>query len=297
MAGLAILLAGMTDMELAELTRTIPEPADYYRGIGPALAGAPRNVLVFKRDRPFKGLAHHHRHVLITCLEGPGTVIVDGLVPPVGPGQGFLVFPYQGHDYGRFAAEPVVWLFVTFELDEQPALAALRSVSWELDARSRALLGEVAAGYLAALAGDGDAADALGFRLGELLARLVRRAGEFARRAGPAAESSGRAAVIREAVRYVHENIARPVSAGELAARLALSTSRLRAVFREEIGAPLGEFVARARMNRACALLGRSELTVSEVAAACGFESIYSFSRAFRRRKAMAPTEFRRRAR
>jgi AraC-like DNA-binding protein len=294
---MAILLAGMTDMELSELARTIPEPADYHRGVSPVVAGAPTNVLVFKRDRPFGGLAHHHRHVLITCLEGPGSVIVEGQVHPVGPGQGFLVFPYQGHDYGRFAAEPVVWLFVTFEFAEQPALVPLRNVAWELDARSRELLGGVASGYRAALGGDGDAADALGFRLGELLARLARRAGDSVRRSGPVAEPSGRGAVIREAVRFVHENLARPVSAEELAARLALSPSRLRAVFREEIGAPLGEFVARARMNRACALLGRSDLSVSEVAAACGFESIYSFSRAFRRRKGMAPTEFRKQAR
>jgi AraC-like DNA-binding protein len=59
------------------------------------------------------------------------------------------------------------------------------------------------------------------------------------------------------------------------------------------VGLSLGDYILRSRMNRACALLGDSTMNVSEVAAACGFGSLYSFSRAFKKRRGLSPSAFR----
>lgn len=52
--------------------------------------------------------------------------------------------------------------------------------------------------------------------------------------------------------------------------------------------------VIELRIGRACRLLGAHEMNVTEVALACGFASIASFNRAFRRAKKLNPSEYRR---
>jgi AraC-like DNA-binding protein len=288
-------------MRLAEMARLLSDPSDYYRGVSPALPGAPTNVLLFVRDRAITGSeqAYHHRHVLIGCLEGRGTVIVDGQVHALAPEQGILIFPFQTHHYGTFAPGEVSWLFTTFEYGPEAPLAALRNSPHRLDERVLELVEGLLQSFLAERAGDATAGDLPALRLAELLSRLVRRAErELAPGAGASAgttvAASPRHELLRRAVAYAHENIARRVTIADVAAHVCLSPSRLRAVFRRELGASLGDFLLRNRLNRACALLGQSEMNVSEVAAACGFDSIYSFSRAFRRRKGVPPTKYRR---
>ena len=94
-------------------------------------------------------------------------------------------------------------------------------------------------------------------------------------------------------MRFVHEHIEEKFGIAEVAMAVALSESRLRAVFREMVGVPLGDYILRSRINRACSLLGGSTMNISEISAACGFESLYSFSRAFKKRRGASPSAYR----
>ncbi len=282
------------DNRLVELARTVPEPPDYYRGISPLMPGLPRNVLVFNREKPFGGGigARHHRFVFVSCLEAGAAAIVDGRFHFLQPGGSMLIFPFQGHNFAQFRRERVTWLFVTCEYDSGKCLEALRDSPVVLDGADRARLGAIVESFLAAGRGAPDAADELSLKLAGLLSRLARRGPEF--RGAGAQELSPHYEVVRGAVRFVHEHIEEKFLIADVAESVALSESRLRAVFREMVGVPLGEFVLRSRLNRACALLGRAEMSVSEVARACGFESLYSFSRAFKRRRGVSPSAYRR---
>jgi len=82
-----------------------------------------------------------------------------------------------------------------------------------------------------------------------------------------------------------------------LAQEMKVSESYLRAVFREETGVSLGHFVRSARLVRAAYLFDEGEKGVSDVADECGFQSVTSFTRAFRRMYEMTPSEYRKRMR
>jgi AraC-like DNA-binding protein len=284
-------------MRLERLVEALPEPVNYFQGVSSLMAGLPRNVLLFGRDRPFPHTDCHHRYVLMICLQGPASVLVAGVRHALAPRQGFLVFPYSEHHYEGFSGRRIRWLFVTFELEGERALQVMGNAPWSVDRRSLELIGEMVRSFNAARSEDPVAADILPIRLAELLARLA-RAAESRLGAGPgrraAAPSPG--LLVRETVRYVHENIARPTGIADVAAHLGISPSRLRAIFRREVGTSLGRFMLRERANRAVALLGRTDMSVADIAAACGYESARSFCRAFRTQKGKTPTEFRNRA-
>jgi AraC-like DNA-binding protein len=231
--------------------------------------------------------------VLVTCLKARGTLIVDGRLHVLEPDQGMLVFPYQGHHYAYFQQADVSWLFVTFELPGEEPLQGMRDLPYELRPVERELLDGVVTSFMASHRRRSDAADRVAFQVGLLLSRLVRRQARYLRRADERRLDSPRHVLVRNAIRFVHEHIDQSTRVADVAEHVAMSESRLRTVFREVVGLGLGEFILRTRIDHACALLHTSELSVSDVAAACGFESLFAFSRAFKRRKQVSPSAYR----
>ncbi len=99
---------------------------------------------------------------------------------------------------------------------------------------------------------------------------------------------------IRKALSLIHERHAEPWTVESLATAVALSRSSFAARFSEMVGEPPLEYLARWRMTKAAQFLRESELPLSEVAAAIGYESEASFNRAFKRWGGVAPGAYRR---
>jgi len=79
----------------------------------------------------------------------------------------------------------------------------------------------------------------------------------------------------------------------DLAARAALSPSRLAHLFKAQTGGSIFETLLRMRLEQATRLLAHTTRSVGEVSASLGFASPYYFSRQFRRRYGVSPTAYR----
>lgn len=79
----------------------------------------------------------------------------------------------------------------------------------------------------------------------------------------------------------------------KIAARLHLSEAQFRRVFRQYTGLSPYQYYQQARINRAKELLSGSTLSVKEIAAALGFENQYHFSKVFKNRTGMSPSQWR----
>lgn len=84
-----------------------------------------------------------------------------------------------------------------------------------------------------------------------------------------------------------------PLEARVLARSVGLSESRLRHLFKANIGVPLGRFLRDARLHRAAALLESTSQPVCQIAAQAQFTDPRSFSRAFYRRFKVSPSRYR----
>ncbi|XXF80723.1 AraC family transcriptional regulator [Myxococcaceae bacterium GXIMD 01537] len=102
---------------------------------------------------------------------------------------------------------------------------------------------------------------------------------------------------IRKALSLIHERPAEPWTVESLAEAVALSRSGFAARFASLVGEPPVEYLAGWRMTKAAQLLRESELPLSEVAAAIGYQSEASFNRAFKRWGGSAPGSYRREVR
>lgn len=94
-------------------------------------------------------------------------------------------------------------------------------------------------------------------------------------------------------IAYINGNYNQSLTLDELAARAGYSKSRFSHLFTETMGISPIHYQNSLRLNAACELLTSTELTVTDVARQCGFIDPLYFSRCFRKKYAMSPTEYR----
>lgn len=285
-------LAEMTQAapaSLAQLVAQLPRPPHPLFGRRPGPLALPDNLICFQRrstaelNRPGHGRSLHHRFVLIFALRGRVSVCVDDHVIPLGPNEGLLVFPFQFHHYVDAGPQDLAWLFVTFDLPQADALQALRYRPFTLAGSIRTLLQQLLLAHQA----EDRASELPLLLLALLLARIVRLAPVRA----PAAAGAPGGLVMR--VNELAHQRREPFRLREVARSLGISQSHLRARFRASCGVSIGRHLRRLRLERACGLLRLTSLRVAEIAEQCGFNSIYSFSRAFGAAYGQAPTHYR----
>jgi AraC-like DNA-binding protein len=90
----------------------------------------------------------------------------------------------------------------------------------------------------------------------------------------------------------VSADFGRHLTTGEIAARAGISDSHLRSLFKKAAGMGLGRFQRALRLQHAALLLTRGGSSVAETADACGWDTPFSFSRAFRKFWGRPPKKF-----
>jgi AraC-like DNA-binding protein len=93
---------------------------------------------------------------------------------------------------------------------------------------------------------------------------------------------------------YIKKHIAEPIRIRALARFVYLRPHCFCRAFKQSFGMPPHRYLVQQRIERAKAILARSEYSISEIALALGFSHISSFSAAFRHVTGLSPTEYRR---
>ncbi|MBK4348648.1 helix-turn-helix domain-containing protein [Lacisediminihabitans changchengi] len=98
---------------------------------------------------------------------------------------------------------------------------------------------------------------------------------------------------IRHVQDYLRNNLDTEFSVPELAAMAGLSASHFSTLFRASAGASIKEYLKRLRSARARELLLTTDLPVTQIAAAVGYDDALYFSRQFRAVNGISPSGFR----
>jgi AraC-like DNA-binding protein len=274
---------------LESLVSRHPQPRHPLHGKAPQAVALPENIFCFQRrsaselNRPNKGRALHHRHVLVFAVHGTVTISVDDREVCLSGGEGLLIFPFQFHHYIDATSEELSWLYVTFELAASDSLEPMRFRSFALAPEIRRELVQLLESYA-----DEQQAERVPLFLAIILSRL-RNMGH--KRAPRKAATTAPQLVTR--VNTLAQGSNEALSIQDIADSLGISTSHLRERFRASCGVSLGHHLRRLRLEKACGLLRLTSQRVSEIADQCGFTSIYSFSRAFREAYGISPRQYR----
>jgi AraC-like DNA-binding protein/ligand-binding sensor protein len=101
------------------------------------------------------------------------------------------------------------------------------------------------------------------------------------------------ASALRKAERYIWENYTRKISLQEIAAASGLSAPYFSTIFKEEMGENLSSYLNRLRVEKASHMLTETDLSLSDIAGACGFEDQSWFSKIFKSFTGVSPGKYR----
>jgi AraC-like DNA-binding protein len=98
---------------------------------------------------------------------------------------------------------------------------------------------------------------------------------------------------IWKARKFIQEHSAEELSLTKVAKAANISRNHLSEKFKQVTGTNFVEYIAWTRFEKACDLLRTSNLRISEIAFAVGFQSLSQFNRVFKKLSDESPTQYR----
>ncbi len=278
---------------ILERFRRLKEPGNPRAGTPPLSIGIPGNVVVFRKqhtgERGYQVKNKYHpRYVLLVNLRTRGSVIINHRRHRFDPNRFMLVFPYQVHHYTNFETEEVTWVHITFDLPRPGELVLLKNTPpAPLNRRALAAMNRVLACSLSGHRGvrGNELVLNTAILLNELLSQHKNRSRPVETHPEELAEQVGQ---------FADKHLSEGIRIEAIARHFGYSASRLRALFRERTGMSLGRYIELSRIARAHQLIDTTDMNISEIAYACGYESPAAFSRLFKKHLGQTPREHRR---
>ena len=101
---------------------------------------------------------------------------------------------------------------------------------------------------------------------------------------------------LKKAIALMKRRISDPdLSVSDLCAAVCISESQLRRLFHQELGRSPMQYLNELRMAQAKNMLMQGDVSIGEVAEFCGYSTLYYFSRDFKAKNGVSPTQYRQR--
>lgn len=276
----------------------LESPKELYSGMRLRDSFVPDNIVFFLRTDTSaflpEGVSNnfHHRFELVVVLRKGGAVRVGNHSHVLEPGESILIFPNQFHHYMDIEEGELEWLFITFELWNETGIKKLRDLPRVLDTQSLNRIEQILKLRTAKKKFSPDKNLEISFQLSEILRGMLDLPMIPVERRNIHSTDDTRDVILEKINAVVRENLNRQITIADLAEEMDYSVSYLRAIFRDSLGVSLGRYIRESRLSRAAELLQKAELSVTEIAAQTGFESLFAFSRAFKKAYGVSPKAY-----
>jgi AraC family transcriptional regulator len=95
-------------------------------------------------------------------------------------------------------------------------------------------------------------------------------------------------------IELMHARLADDISLDELAAEARLSPFHFARMFKQSVGVPPRVYLTQIRIEKACELLEKTDLPVTDIAFEVGYSSNQVLARVFLKHRRVTPTDYRR---
>jgi len=90
-------------------------------------------------------------------------------------------------------------------------------------------------------------------------------------------------------IQVMHDNLENPLGIDELVEQVGISRRQAERLFKRYLGISPSKYATQLRLDRGRSLLAETDMSITEIAIACGFGSTGNFSARFRQRFGVSP--------
>lgn len=254
-----------------------------------------------------------HRHEfweIVIVTRGTGTMLFESRALPIRVGDVFVIARDQNHAYEETHSLDVV--NIVFDphyigsmhplLEDWMSRHALFAVGprWKpgespgeclhLGSTEYARCLDLVQRMEGELEHEGEEARVAGFAYFLLLVTMLRR------HCKPWAPTGSAAPVARisRAIEYIDQNFSERITLDEMASRCHVSRRHFFRLFEQAVGVAPMEYLKKVRLQKAAEMLVTTDLNITEIAYACGFNDSNYFSSLYHKEFGMPPSQFKR---
>ncbi len=185
------------------------------------------------------------------------------------------------------------WLHVHFTLFETVDFSSLLNIPMKCDRRYGRRFGEIIGELLEMQGAEAKRPFLELVRRRELVYKALRILCELSPAKAESSQFIHASQRLASVFSFINENIRRPVSVQDLADTIHMSLSRFHAFFVRQMRVTPMDYVKTIRLTKASHKLMATELSIGEIADAVGFSNQFHFSREFKSRFGMTPSQYR----
>lgn len=241
------------------------------------------------------GPAVRPNYIIHFVLEGRGKYQVGDEVYEISGGQGFLIEPEVLTFYQADAKDPWTYLWIGFQGEKaQEFMKDIGLNSQKLIFRSKHAekLKEIVVSMLK----NNTYSVTSQFILEGLLYTFLSVLTEDIEITF-SSEKERENLYIRKAIEYIQNTYSNNIKVSDIASYVCINRSYLYTLFQKNTGMSPQEYLANYRLTRAAELLDVTDLPVSSVAMSCGYRDPLVFSKAFKGKKGISPSQYRKMSR
>lgn len=256
-----------------------------------------------RRTRTEENYHSHDFAEIAFILSGQGRYRIDDVVYPVRDGNILLLNPGRKHQsIVSDASTPMTEFFVAlndFSLPglpdgflTEPAASPILPSQGELNYRLYSIVSSMDAENAGALPGHYIMMKSYLLQMMTLILRSTCAAGSGP--AGCSFESTGKKYLVEQVLHYFEDHYNEKISLDRIADNMYLSPFYISKVFKSETGDPPIRHLIDIRLEKAMDILNsQKELNIREVATMVGYDDAYHFSRLFKKKFGVAPSQIR----
>ncbi len=241
--------------------------------------------------KPIQFSSMHDNYVVWIALEGCGCLMVDGTSYILQENNAMIVFPGQRHMRVSLEGERVTWLLIRFAGITPKWFNMFLDKVMNMSGRSLSCLDDFSRSFLEASNNHvANAGMGCSYHFCLLLDSL--------RSEMVLSEDVSKLSVNgSDYVRQACQLILSPEFIGKsyrlIARKIGISPEHLCGLFKKQIGTTPAEVMKAHKYHMIKHMLVNSTLNITQVAEQCGFDSVYSFSRYFKKENGLSPMQYR----
>ena len=238
------------------------------------------------------GPAVRPNYIIHYILKGKGRYCADGVTYELEAGQGFLIPPNVQTFYQADGEDPWTYLWVGF--DGRHSADYLSSIG--LGRRRltyKSSQGEKLLETVLTMLKHNTYTTSNQFLLEGLLYQFFSILSQDLDVLSGSEKRDG-SLYVRKAVEYIQNNYCNPIRITDIADYVCVNRSYLYTLFRNELKMSPKEYLANYRLTRAAELLVITDFSVESVAFSCGYQDPLVFSKAFKGKNGLTPSQYRR---